>query len=170
MIESVEWKYIYQCKLLDIPDKHQSDFNYKLLNNILCNNVFLSKWKRDTHSNCENCHIRETTKHIIFECENVVQVWNALSNYLNLNVKWKHIMVGFFHERNRKTKSLNLLISYIAYRIYKYKMYCRLNSLDETRYNIFQHVKFSVMKYAKILKNLNVLAEYRLFEKFVLAI
>ena len=77
---------------------------------------------------------------------------------------------GFFHERNRKTKSLNLLISYIAYRIYKYKMYCRLNSFDETCYNIFQHVKFSVMKYAKILKNLNVLAEYRLFEKFVLAI
>ena len=98
MIESVEWKYIYQCKLLDIPDKHLSEFNYKLLNNILCNNVFLSKWKRDTHSNCENCHIRETTKHIIFECENVVQVWNALSNYLNLNVKWKHIMDFFMNE------------------------------------------------------------------------
>ena len=141
MIESVEWKYIYQCKLLDIPDKHLSEFNYKLLNNILCNNVFLSKWKRDIHRNCENCHISETTKHIIFECENVVQVWNALSNYLNLNVKWKHIIVSFFHERNRKTKSLNLLISYIAYRIYKYKMYCRLNSFDETCYNIFQHVK-----------------------------
>jgi hypothetical protein len=103
--------------------------------------MYFSVNGKETHSNYENCHIRETTKHIIFECENVVQVWNALSDYLNLNVKWKHIMVGIFHERNRKPKSLNLLISYIhvAYRIHKYKMYCRLNSLDETCYNIFQH-------------------------------
>jgi hypothetical protein len=46
-------------------------------------------------------------------------------------------------------------------------MFCRLNSLAETCYNIFHHVKFSVMKYmyAKILKILNALAEYRLLEK-----
>lgn len=43
-IDSIDWKYIYKCKLLDISDKRLAEFNYKLLNNILCNNVYLSKW------------------------------------------------------------------------------------------------------------------------------
>ena len=116
------------------------------------------------------CDTLETCEHLIYNCSNVQSLWKLLSLYLNFDVKWKHIAVGFYFEKNRKTLDLNFIISFIAFRIYKYKMYCRLNSLDETRYNIFQHVKFSVMKYAKILKNLNVLAEYRLFEKFVLAI
>ena len=73
-------------------------------------------------------------------------------------------MIGFFYEHNTKTKSLNLLISYVAYRIYKYKMYCRLYSIDETCYNIFQHVKFSIMNYTYVLKNLNSL-DHRPFEK-----
>lgn len=32
---------IYRCKILDISDKRLAEFNYKLLNNVLCNNVYL---------------------------------------------------------------------------------------------------------------------------------
>ena len=94
----------------------------------------MSKWKQDTHSQCNICLIIEPSKHLIFECENVTDILNALGNYLKTNVKWKHVIVGFNYEGNRKVITLNSLISYVAYRIYKYKMYCRLQCLDETNY------------------------------------
>ena len=34
-----------------------------------------------------------------------------------------------------RKKSLNLFISYVAFRIYRRKMLCRLDSLSETAYN-----------------------------------
>ena len=34
-------------------------------------------------------------------------------------------------EENDKIKTLNLLISYVAYSIYKYKLLCRLDSLSK---------------------------------------
>ena len=36
---------------------------------------------------------------------------------------------------------LNFLISFITCKIYKYKMFCRLESLDENSYNISANVK-----------------------------
>lgn len=41
------WKNIYECKIKDIKDKYVVEFSYKFLNNILCNNVYVSKWKKD---------------------------------------------------------------------------------------------------------------------------
>ena len=46
-----------------MPDKHLAEF-YKLL----CNKTFLSKWKRDTNSQCYECHITESWKHWIWKC------------------------------------------------------------------------------------------------------
>ena len=56
-------------------------------------------------------------------------------------IKWKHIVVGFYCEENDKIKTLNLFISFVAFRIYKYKMLCRLDSLNETAYNLYNHVR-----------------------------
>lgn len=45
-LQSILWKELEQnnneCKITDIKDKHVAEFSYKLLNNILCNNVYLS--------------------------------------------------------------------------------------------------------------------------------
>ena len=150
-----------------MPDKRLAEFNYKLLNNILCNKAFLSKLKQDTHSQCNICLINESSKHLIFECKNVTEIWNALGTFLKTNIKWKHVIVGFNYESNRKVITLNTLISYVAYRIYKYKMYCSLQCLDETNYNILHHVKSSIVFYATILKNIKSAINYKLFENFV---
>ena len=96
----------------------------------------MSERKEDTHSQSNICLINESSKHFIFECENVSEIWNALGTFLKTNIKWKHVIVGFNYERNRKV----ITLTYVAYRIYKYKMYC-LRCLDEINYNIFYHVK-----------------------------
>lgn len=59
-----------------------------------------------------------------FESENVTEIWNALGSYSKTNIKWKLVIVGFNNESNRKVITfLNSLISCVAYRIDKYKMY-----------------------------------------------
>ena len=50
------WKKIYTCKLTGIEDKKIAEFNYKLLNNILCNNLYLSKWNANKTSTCQTCN------------------------------------------------------------------------------------------------------------------
>ena len=44
-INKLDWSNIYSCKISSFSDKKISEFNYKLLNNILCNNHFLAKCK-----------------------------------------------------------------------------------------------------------------------------
>ena len=77
-----------------MSDKSLVEFNYKLLNNNLCNKAFLSKWKQDAHSQCNICHINESPKHLIFESEIVTEIWNALGTYLKTNIKWKHVIIA----------------------------------------------------------------------------
>lgn len=132
--------------------------------------IWVNGSNKEIHSQCKICKRNENTKHLIFECENVSEIWNALNVYLKIDIKWKHVLLGFFSEQNRKIVSLNTLISYVAYRIYKYKMYCRIHSLEETNYNILNHVKASTVFYASVLKSLNSYADYRIFHNFVKSI
>ena len=46
------------------------------------------------------------------------------------------LLLAFYSEENDKIISLNLLISYVPFRIYKHKMLCRLDSSSETAYNL----------------------------------
>ena len=48
--------------------------------------------------------------------------------------------------------SLYTLISYVAYRIFKYKMYCRLESLKERDTRIQNHIKESLYGHSKVVK------------------
>ena len=65
------WTNIYVNKVKDISDTKVAEFNYKLLNNILCNNYLVSKWNPAVRKECTVCGAIENTKHLIFECTNV---------------------------------------------------------------------------------------------------
>lgn len=45
---------IYRCKILDISDKRLAEFNYKLLNNVLCNNVYLVNGRKKSTVNVKD--------------------------------------------------------------------------------------------------------------------
>ena len=69
-----------------------------------------------------------------------------------MKIQWKHIVIGFCLEFNDKVSMLNDLISFIACRIYKFKMYCRLELLDETEYTIRCHLKKHMLFNYNVLK------------------
>ena len=70
------------------------------------------------------------------------RIWNIVSFTLKFEVEWKHIVLGFYNSKSDYIDFLNYLISFIACKIYKYRMFCRLESLDENTYNISTHLKF----------------------------
>ena len=104
-----------------MPDNHMAEFNDKILNIILCNKVFLRKWEQDTHSQCIICHITESSKYLIFECENVTEIWNASSMFLKTNIKRKHVIVCFDYKSNRKVITLNSLMILLQWLLLKIK-------------------------------------------------
>ena len=146
------WRNIYYTKIKLIDDPLVSEFNYKLLNNLLCNRLFLSKWK-NTSPLCTMCpDTIENTKHLIFECVNIQNIWKILSAAIRFDIQWKHIVIGFCLEYNEKVSIFNNIISFIACRIYKYKMYCRLESIDESEYAIRFPLKKQLLFYYNVLK------------------
>ena len=113
------------------------------------------------------CDTLETCEHLIYNCSNVQSLWKLLSLYLNFDVKWKHIAVGFYFEKNRKTLDLNFIISFIAFRIYKYKMYCRLEKKDENEFEIRNHVKLSLAYYSSALSYVRNKKSIQFIQRFV---
>lgn len=66
-------------------------------------------------------------------------------------MKCTHAILNFYLKKNDKIKSLNLLISFIAYKIYKYKMFCRIESLQETETDVLRSVKNALILYSSML-------------------
>ena len=54
-ISKPSWRNIYKSKVLCMYDKRLSEFNYKLLNNMLCFNLFLEKCKIRLNAKCDHC-------------------------------------------------------------------------------------------------------------------
>lgn len=147
------WENIYTEKIKKIFDKNVSEFNYKLLHNLITCNKYVSKWKTDLDKNCINCNLEEDVKHLIFDCYIFQPLWKKISEVLNVNVTWKIIVVGFPAYCNENTFVLNNVISFVAYKMYKYKMKCRVLS-ENVSYNgilFFEKCSYSVLPYNKIL-------------------
>ena len=82
-----------------------------------------------------------------------------ISISLSIDIQWKHVIVGLYNEKTKKWTSLYTLISDVAYIIYKYKMYCRLESLKETYTGIQNQIKESLYGYSKVIKRLITLID-----------
>lgn len=52
-------------------DKQIADFNNKILNNILINRDYFSRWKIDSSTRLYCKHPNETIKHLLYDCMDV---------------------------------------------------------------------------------------------------
>ena len=147
-LEREHWKIIYINKIQNIYDKRVCEFNYKLLNNLLCCNLSLFRCKIRVTKHCENCnHDVENVQHLIFDCENVREIWYKIGVILDFSIQWRHILLGFFSESSNRISFLNELISFIAFKIYKYKMTCRYNKKREDKLNLIYYMKNALLDF-----------------------
>lgn len=114
---------------------------------------------------CKICTEKiENSHHLIFECVNVQHTWKIVSNIFGFDVKWKHIVIGFYSVRNETTAMYNLLLSFVALKIYKYKMFCRLENIVETSEGIVCNLKLCIQKYLEILHCIGNTRYYSFFK------
>ncbi len=79
-------------------------------------NVKCQKSVRRTHQTlyCLYCHDIETVEHMIFICTEAQHIWKRIVTIMNINIKWKHVAIGYTHI-NRNTLLRNTLFSFIAF-------------------------------------------------------
>lgn len=75
-----------------------------------------------------------------------------MSNIFGFDVKWKYIVIGFYFVRNEIIVMYNLFLFFVVLKIYKYKMFCRLESFDEIEYNLRNYVKKCIIFWINVLK------------------
>ena len=74
-----------------------------------------------------------------------------MQSCVNFDISWKLILCGFFTEVNKKTIIYNNMISFIAFKIYKYKMYSRVKNERETEYGLREYIKKNIHTYIIVL-------------------
>ena len=119
------WSRIFECmcNCKDFYDNKMkcnvevkiTEFNYKLFSNILATGSNLYKWKKMDDDLCIYCHTAShDSKHLLWECNHLQNIWFIIGNILRFNINWKQIVFGV----NDRAPE-NCCISIISYIIYK---------------------------------------------------
>jgi hypothetical protein len=144
------WADIYKRRIKNFPIKKISEFNYKILQNILNTGYKGNKWNKNISANCY-CGKLHTPKHLLFECEKSKYVWENISCILKTNVSWKHIVIGC-NEYNYSAMFINIFISITSYIIYSSWVKCSFASEKYENVNILHIVRDRLIVYGKILE------------------
>ena len=79
----------------------------------------MSKLNKDVSPLCEICKTEEDTSYLLYDCKIVKPIWEKVGSFLNFDIAWKIIVLGFFHETNEKTWTLNNLLAFITFILFK---------------------------------------------------
>ena len=106
----LDWEKIYLLPFKTTLDSKLREFQYKILNRILCTNKMLFKFKKVDSPLCDFCEKElETIEHLFFHCTKVCTFWDDLkvvlkSQCLQIRTKQRH-------------KSKNRFRSFFAHRL-----------------------------------------------------
>ena len=102
-------------KIKTIPCKKISEFNYKILHNLLVTGYILSKWNKNIPPECLSCGAIDTPEHLLFQCNRVKTIWNKVGTLLKVDLSWKHIVIGLHEEGEKDINTVrNNILSIIA--------------------------------------------------------
>lgn len=146
---NIDFQYLYTTKLVSIKDKKLFDFNFKLLNNIIPCNLYLSKISNKGEK-CEKCGQVENIEHMIFFCIPQRYIWYEMSEYLDYPINMKTVLCG-----NPDFKgSQNLLINYVAYYIFLFK-YMSNNGMQCGK-NLYKYISDKLLFTHKVYINIEI--------------
>ncbi len=128
-IQEINWENVYKYQVWELTDKKLGEFNYKLLCNIVATRSKIVKWNRNINENCTYCNVKQTVKHLLYDCTRVNNIWAIISRILKLDISYKHIILGNRVD-NDTIKYRNMLISYIKYSLYKFWLLAENKKID----------------------------------------
>ena len=107
---------IYTRKVKRIKDKNMSEFNFKILNNILPCNMNLLKWKRKDSDLCSLCNVPEDIPHMLYYCKYARSIWDAINAKANFMIQASDVILGC--NLNDLEVSIVTFISYFLYKMW----------------------------------------------------
>ena len=143
------WTSIYIRKVKLIDDIKLKEFNFKLLHNIVPCGRILSKWKENISENCKVCTEIETTRHMLFECGRVKNLWIKVSQILLYCIKWKDIVIGVpdYNCTSSKINFYNIIITIVTYAIFKENSHCKFNDTSYVNVDLKHAILRNVLFY-----------------------
>ena len=150
-LEKYMWKDIYKNQIW-ITDRKVGEFKYKIICNILSNKALISKWNKEINENCDFCGLKQTTKHLLYECPRVASIWDLVSDILKVKITYKHIVIGNLEE-NDFIYNRNLLITYISYSIYKHWIQSQNKKINFNTDCILKFIKKDIFSRTIYVKN-----------------
>ena len=157
------WKKIYEQKIVDTKVAKLREFNFKLLHNIAPCGYVLSKWISNISNKCARCGNIETIKHMLFECMFIKNMWNRISNIVKVDIKWKHIVTGFYNLDNKKAILYNYLVSIVAYTVFKENIHAKDCGNEAKDIELSDKIKGNIMFYKTVFK----IHECRIFSNVI---
>ena len=85
-----------------MDDRKLAEFNYNIINNILINKAYLSKWISETNAMCSICNQKEDTTHLLYDCSFNDHIWQIVGNCLQFNTIQTCCLRIFF--KNKKCR------------------------------------------------------------------
>lgn len=86
-------------KTKHINDNKIAEFLYKMLHNIICNNVCFSKWIKDNGDNCNKCKTITNIQNIYFFNVKMLKYFKKTRILFFIYRKWKLVILGFYLEK-----------------------------------------------------------------------
>ena len=81
---SLEWKEIYYLPFTVTRDTEISEFQYKLVSNIVCTNEKLFRFKMIDSLRCAFCQTEvESSEHLFFHCDITKSFWQLLCSWIS---------------------------------------------------------------------------------------
>ncbi len=158
-------KEIFISKVLDIKENKLKEFNYKCLHKIGACGKLLSKWNQSFELYCDCCNAEESQVHIIYNCPETKNIWQKISEYLNVEIDEYNIMFGF-----PKDAKLNNIISQIAFSIHKYWLIRKNENKVYVCQDLKYLIKHDLMYKSKILIAAKYIEIGKLYENMSLQI
>ena len=147
-------KIAFQNKIKYMDDRKLAEFNYKIINNILINKAYLSKWISETNAKCSFCNQKEDIIHLLYDYSFNDHIWHIVGNCLQLNFTYKHVVLGYSSKmKNINVNSINYCITLISYLIYKYWLKVLNTNKVKNKRNFYNFPSFELNNRVKILQN-----------------
>ena len=97
---------------------------------------------------------------MLYECVNVIDVWNIMSACINVHITWKHIVIGYYQDLNDISSDINLICTIIAYSIFKENNKCKWNETVYRKCNVLK----TIVKDLKYLKHIQMYMTKKIFK------
>ena len=122
--EKIEWKIVWKFNLKSLRENKIAEFNFKLLHDLIPHRYNLYKWKLCNNPICSFDNELHDSIHLFVNCKHTTMFWKRFNDVVATvyNIRFsfnEFILINGYDLKNKQLNSLNFLIIYAKYAIYK---------------------------------------------------